>query len=161
MKLRKYVLVAATIVLAVSLVRPVYAHFIQELECRQVYFDLSAEQPAGGQVERAVGKGDRHLHIAAAPYPSYAGNVACLSAASARALQLAFGRDDIPFSVTWVRTMGLPNVTRDFSGFWELADRQARSRIFGGIHYQFDNDASQSACVKVTEFAFANYMRAR
>ena len=42
------------------------------------------------------------------PYPSYAGNAACLSAAAARALQLAFGRDDVPFSVTWPRTMGLP-----------------------------------------------------
>jgi hypothetical protein len=68
MKLRKYVLVAATIVLAVSLVRPVYAHFIQELECRQVYFDLSAESAGGRQVECAVGKGDRHLHIAAAQF---------------------------------------------------------------------------------------------
>ena len=51
--------------------------------------------------------------------------------------------------------MGLPNVTRDFTGFWQLADQQARSRIYGGIHYQFDSDASQAACVKVTEFTDA------
>jgi hypothetical protein len=40
------------------------------------------------------------------PYPSYAGNASCLSAAAARALQLVFGRDDIPFSITWPRTIG-------------------------------------------------------
>jgi hypothetical protein len=92
------------------------------------------------------------------PYPTYAGNAACLSAAAARALQLALGRDDVPFSITWSRTMGLPSVTRDFTGFWQLADQQARSRIHGGIHFQFDSDASQVACVKVAEFTEANYM---
>jgi hypothetical protein len=91
-------------------------------------------------------------------YPTYAGNVACLSAAAARALQLAFGRDDVPFSVTWPRTMGLPDVTRHFTGFWQLADQQARSRIHGGIHFQFDSDASQAACVKVPEFTAARFM---
>ena len=92
------------------------------------------------------------------PYPTYAGNAACLSAAAARALQLALGRDDVPFSVTWPRTMGLSNVTRDFTGFWQLADQQTRSRIHGGIHFQFDSDVSQAACVKVPEFTAANFM---
>jgi hypothetical protein len=92
------------------------------------------------------------------PYPSYAGNVACLSAAAARALQLAFGRDDVSFSVTWIRTMGLPSVTRAFTSFSQLANQQARSRIHGGIHYQFDSDASQFACVKVSEYAYSHFM---
>jgi hypothetical protein len=99
--------------------------------------------------------------LATPPYPSYAGNMACLSAAAARALQLALGRDDVPFSITWPRTMGLPDETRDFTGFWQLADQQARSRIHGGIHYQFDSDASQAACVKVAEFTDAHYMTRR
>ena len=99
--------------------------------------------------------------LATPPYPTYAGNAACLSAAAARALQLALGRDDVPFSITWPRTMGLPDVTRDFTGFWQLAEQQARSRIHGGIHFQFDSDASQGACVKVPEFTEANFMVGR
>lgn len=95
------------------------------------------------------------------PYPSYAGNAACLSAAAARALQLAIGRDDVAFTLTWTRTMGLPTVTRSFPGFQQLANDQARSRIHGGIHYQFDSDASQASCSKVSEFAAAHYMRPR
>jgi hypothetical protein len=92
------------------------------------------------------------------PYPSYAGNAACIGASGSRALQLGFGRDDIPFSVTYPRTGGLANVTYSFTGFDDLAVQQARSRIYGGIHYQFDSDASRSACPKVAEWAFANYM---
>jgi hypothetical protein len=94
------------------------------------------------------------------PYPSYAGNAACLSAAAARAHQLTVGRDDIPISITWPRP-GLGPVTRDFNGFWELADQQARSRIYGGIHYQLDSDASQSVCVRVPEFTYSNFMQQR
>jgi hypothetical protein len=99
--------------------------------------------------------------LATPPYPGYAGNAACLSAASARALQLVFDRDDVAFSITWPRTGGLPNETRDFSGFWQLADQQARSRIHGGIHFQFESEASQAACVKVAEFAHARFMKPR
>jgi hypothetical protein len=94
-------------------------------------------------------------------YPSYAGNVACLSAASARALQIAFGRDDIPFSVTYPRTMGLQTETRSFTGFSDLAQQEARSRILGGIHYQFDSDASRQACAKVPEFTASRFMLPR
>lgn len=92
------------------------------------------------------------------PYPSHAGNVACLSAAAARALQLGVGRDDVPFTITWPRTMGLPSVTRSYNSFWGFADEQARSRIYGGIHFQFESDASQEACVKVPEFTHTTYM---
>ena len=91
-------------------------------------------------------------------YPSYAGNAACLSAASARALQIAFGRDDIPFTVTYPRTGGLPTETRTYAGFSDLAQQEADSRIFGGIHYRFDNEASQAYCVKAPEFAAEQFM---
>ena len=99
--------------------------------------------------------------LATPPYPSYAGNAACLSAASARALQIAFGSDDIPFTVIYPRTMGLPTETRDYAGFWDLAQQEARSRILGGIHYQFDNDASQTYCAKVPEFTAGHFMLPR
>jgi hypothetical protein len=95
------------------------------------------------------------------PYPSYAGNMACLSFASARALSLTFGRDDIPFSVTWNRTMGLPSETLQFNGFSHLAEQMAVSRVYGGIHFQFDSDASKQTCGKVAEYVNANFMRPR
>ena len=99
--------------------------------------------------------------LATPPYPAYAGNVACLSAASARALQIAFDRDDIPFTVVYPRTMGLPTETRTYAGFSDLAQQEADSRIFGGIHYRFDNEASQAYCVKAPEFAAEHFMLPR
>jgi hypothetical protein len=92
------------------------------------------------------------------PYPTYAGNAACLSKAGARALELALGANDIPISFTWP---GTPGTTREFASFSELADVIAKSRIWGGIHFQFDSDASQLACAKVAEYVFANFMRPR
>jgi hypothetical protein len=95
------------------------------------------------------------------PYPSYAGNAACLSAAAARALQLAMGSDEVPFSVTWVGIAPQTDVTREYDRFSDLAEEFARSRIFGGIHYQFDSEASQAACPKVAEYVHAHYMTER
>lgn len=95
------------------------------------------------------------------PYPSYAGNMACLAFASARTLSLAFGRDDIPLSVTWNRTMGLPSETLAFTGFSHLAEQMAISRVYGGIHFKFDADASKQVCGKVAEYVDSNFMRPR
>jgi hypothetical protein len=95
------------------------------------------------------------------PYPSYAGNMSCVGASAARALALAFGTDKIPIAVTWQQSGGLPDVTHYFSGFWEAAEEQAISRVYGGIHYQFDTDAGQDIGRRVAEFVFANYMTPR
>ena len=92
------------------------------------------------------------------PYPTYAGNASCAAAAAARALQLVFGTDEVPFSVTWAGIAPNPDVTRDYDRFSELAEEFARSRIYGGIHFQFDSDASQSACPRVADYVYANYM---
>jgi hypothetical protein len=95
------------------------------------------------------------------PYPSYAGNMSTIGAAAARALQLAFGTNDMPVTATWRQSGGLPDVTRLFPGFWEAAQEQADSRIYGGIHYQFDHDAGQQVGRSAAEFVAANYMAPR
>jgi hypothetical protein len=93
------------------------------------------------------------------PYPSYAGNMACIGASAARSLSLYFGSNDIPVSVTWTAIPGGTDVTRSFSGFWQLAEHQGLSREYGGIHFHFDTTASQEVCPKVASFVFSNYMR--
>ena len=49
-------------------------------------------------------------------------------------------------------------MTRDYDRFSVLAEEFARSRIYGGIHFQFDSDASQAACPRVADYIYANYM---
>lgn len=94
------------------------------------------------------------------PYPAYAGNMAGVGASAATALRLALGTDAMPVAATWRLTAG-GEVTHNFGGFWAAAQEQSESRIFGGLHYRFDQVAGQECARKVAEFAFANYMGAR
>lgn len=97
------------------------------------------------------------------PYPSYAGNMACIGASSARALELAFGSDAASFTVVWkgntVNNVTNPDVSRSYASFWQLALQEADSRIWGGIHFRFDNDASLEMCPKAVDYAYARKMR--
>lgn len=97
--------------------------------------------------------------IGTPPYPSYPGNMACLGAVAARSLALGVGTDDVHFSVTWKGAGGHPDVTRHYSSFGQLAQQEADSRIYAGIHYRFDNEVSQQYCPKVADHAFATVAR--
>jgi PAP2 superfamily len=98
--------------------------------------------------------------IATPPYPAYAGNLATIGASAARALQLVCGANEVPVAVTWIQPGG-PGVTRNFAGLWEAAEEEAMARIYGGIHYRFDQEAGQAVGRSVAEFVFANVMRPR
>lgn len=92
------------------------------------------------------------------PYPSYAGNMAAIGMSQATILALFFGRDDIRFQHTWA---GAGGATRSYAGFAAMADEQARARVYGGIHFTFDNVAGQSVGRNVANYVFANVMRPR
>jgi hypothetical protein len=96
--------------------------------------------------------------IANPPYPSYAGNNAAIGTSQSTMLALFFGRDDIPFQHTWE---GANGGTRSYSGFGAMADEEARARVYGGIHFTFDNVAGQSVGRNVANYIFANVMRPR
>jgi hypothetical protein len=99
--------------------------------------------------------------ITTPPYPSYAGNLATIGASAARALQLVCGTNDVPVAVTWSLPNGLPSVTRHFDGFSQAAEEEFMARIYGGVHYRFDQQAGQQVGQSVAEFVFANFMRPR
>ena len=99
--------------------------------------------------------------IGTPPYPSYAGNLAAIAAGAARVLQLACGTNDVPVAITWKQSDGSADLTRHFDGFWEATEEAAIARIYGGIHYRFDQDAGLEAGRAVAEFVFANFMTPR
>jgi hypothetical protein len=92
------------------------------------------------------------------PYPTYPGNMAGLGACASQALQLVLGTDNIAFTATWNGINGNPNVTRPYSSFSQLAQEEADSRIYAGIHFRFDNEASQAACAKLVPYAHGKLM---
>ena len=48
-----------------------------------------------------------------------------------------------------------------YGSFSELAEQQARSRVYGGIHFDFELTASQESCEKVADYVVDNFMRPR
>ncbi len=96
--------------------------------------------------------------IAAPPYPAYAGNAAGASISLATMLTLFFGRDDIAFQINFG---GTPNVIRSYSSFSALSNEVSRSRVYGGIHFNFDNTAGQSVGRNVANYVFLNYLKPR
>jgi hypothetical protein len=98
--------------------------------------------------------------ITTPPYPSYAGNLATIGASAARALQHVCGTNDVPVAVTWT-VPGGPAVTHHFAGFWQAAEEEAMARIYGGVHYRFDQQAGQQVGLSVADYVSANFMRPR
>jgi hypothetical protein len=94
-------------------------------------------------------------------YPSHSSNQTCVGTSAARALERAFFTDEVPFRVTWVGTGGNADVTRAYGSFSSLAREQARSRVYGGIHFDFELTASQESCVKVADFVADHYLLPR
>ena len=92
------------------------------------------------------------------PYPTYPGNYACLASAITRVFTRYFGRDDLPFSITWAEPAGA-GITRSYNGFRQLADEAARSRVYGGIHFNFDTTSSFGVCVPLGDYVFDNMFR--
>jgi membrane-associated phospholipid phosphatase len=70
------------------------------------------------------------------PFPAYTSGHSTFSAAAATVLARVLGRDDVAFSIG---SDGLPGVTRSFGSFSEAASEAGQSRIYGGIHWQYDN----------------------
>ena len=94
------------------------------------------------------------------PYPTYPGNYACLSSAVTRVYANEFGRDDVTFTATWTEAAG-PGWTRTYNRFSQLAEEAARSRVYGGIHFNFDTTSSFGVCTELGDYVYANMLRRR
>ncbi|MFO1317985.1 MAG: Ig-like domain-containing protein [Burkholderiales bacterium] len=73
-------------------------------------------------------------------HPEYVSGHSTFSAAAAAILAATFG-DDTAFATT---SATLPGVTRSFGSFSDAAEEAGRSRVYGGIHYEFTNRAGQA-----------------
>jgi hypothetical protein len=69
-----------------------------------------------------------------------------------------FGTDEFPFSAT---SEDRPGVTRSFAGFSAAAREAGLSRIYGGIHYNFDNEAGLASGRSVGDYVCKHYLLPR
>lgn len=93
--------------------------------------------------------------LSAPPFPSYTSGHSTFSKASAGVLSHFYNTDAITFSV---RSDTLPGVTRTFSSFSDCVDEVGRSRIYGGIHFEFDNRVGKKTGQAIAEYVCANYL---
>jgi hypothetical protein len=98
------------------------------------------------------------------PYPSHASNVACIGTSASRALAKILGNDQIPFSVTWTWTGAAgagADVTRQYGAFSELSEEAGMSRVYGGIHFEFELTAAAASCTKVADYVVDHFLGPR
>ena len=93
--------------------------------------------------------------LAAPPFPAYTSGHSTFSKASAEVLAHFYGTDLIAFSAT---SDSLPGVVRSFTSLAACADEVGLSRIYGGIHYSFDNIAGKTSGQKIGDYVSANYL---
>jgi hypothetical protein len=92
------------------------------------------------------------------PDPSYPGAHAVISAAGATVLIDFFDGDHLNFQVT---SEVLPGVDRSFDSFSDAAQEATQSRIFAGVHFQFDLTSGQRLGRQVADFVLENFLTPR
>jgi hypothetical protein len=73
------------------------------------------------------------------PFPAYVSGHATFGGAWAESMKQFFGRDDISFTGTTDDPHAV-GVTRTFPSFSAAATENARSRVYLGVHFQWDGD---------------------
>lgn len=82
-------------------------------------------------------------------HQSYTSGHSTFSSAAASVLAAYFG-DQLTFTITG------DGVTREYSSLWAAAEDAGMSRIYGGIHWQFDNQAGLASGAAVGRWVFDN-----
>jgi hypothetical protein len=90
------------------------------------------------------------------PFPTYTSGHSTFSGAAAAVLASFFGTDDVAFTSTGD---SLPGVKRTFVRFSAAAQEAGKSRIYGGIHWEFDNREGLTCGREVGEYVVRNFLR--
>lgn len=92
--------------------------------------------------------------LASPPFPSYTSGHSTFSKASAQVLTRFYGTDAIAFTAY----SDSSPATRSFSSLAACADEIGMSRIYGGIHFQFDNQVGKASGKKIGDYVSENYL---
>jgi membrane-associated phospholipid phosphatase len=90
------------------------------------------------------------------PFPAWVSGHATFAATHAAVLREFYGTDNITFTVGSDDT---PDVERNYASLTQAALENGRSRVYLGVHWQFDADDGFAAGSALGEFVVDNYLR--
>ena len=89
-------------------------------------------------------------------HPSYSSGHGTLSGASGAVLADFFGTDNITFTAS---TEGFSVPDRTFTSISQASEEAANSRLYGGIHWSFDNEDGLAGGRALGHYVFATQLR--
>jgi hypothetical protein len=89
-------------------------------------------------------------------HPSYGSGHAAVSGAAREVLERAFGKDGHDITLT---NPGLPAIVLDYATFEEITGDIDDARIYGGIHFRFDQEAGAHQGREVGKYILHSYLR--
>jgi len=93
--------------------------------------------------------------IATPPFPAYTSGHSSFSGAAAAVLAAYFGRDDISFTLP---SENVSVAARSYTSFSQAAQESADSRLYGGIHWRFDNQDGLTSGASLGNFVAGNFL---
>jgi hypothetical protein len=94
--------------------------------------------------------------ITTPPFPSYPSAHATLSGAARAVLEREFGHDG---HIIILSTPSLPDIVLAYTAFDEITDDIDDARVYGGIHFRFDQEAGAHQGRHVGRYILRNYLR--
>jgi PEP-CTERM motif len=88
------------------------------------------------------------------PYPSHSSGASTIAGAAGEILKQFYGTDNISFTIT-VAGIG----DRSFTSFSQASQETADSRMYGGIHFRFEDERGRNDGIALSQFIFANGLR--
>jgi hypothetical protein len=125
--------------------------------CWVIKFTFEVWRPITA-IRGAEGSDDWTPLLNTPPFPAYVSGHSTFSSAGAAALAQSFGTDKVSFATT---SDGLPDATRKFTSLRAAAEEAGMSRIYGGIHWQFDNVEGLNLGRTLGDYVFRNTLQPR
>lgn len=93
--------------------------------------------------------------LAAPPFPAYPSGHSTFSQASAEVLTFFYGTDQITFQAL---SDSVPGVVRTYDSLSECAAEVGMSRVYGGIHFGFDNREGKKMGKRIAQDVVAHWL---
>ena len=129
-----------------------------ETAIREASTDNNPATPADPNWEPLSYDPKKQVHFSP-PFPAYVSGHATFAGAHAGIMRAFFGTDNVTFTAR-TEDPNLPSgVTRPFNSFTQAALENARSRVYLGVHFQWDGDHGVLSGTALADYVYDHVLR--